>query len=83
MCGSDSFLCITLFFFGSDLRLVESGLQTLTTVFSRVDGAESWAVVQELVIYICNVLDPNLEKEATGMCKIAVQYTVLLTTITY
>ena len=48
----------------SDLRLVESGLQTVTTIFSKVHGVESWAVVQELVIYICTILDPKLEKEA-------------------
>lgn len=68
MCGNNFFNAF-FFFFGSDLRLVESGLQTLSTVFSRVDGVESWAVVQELVIYICTVLDPNVEKEATGTCK--------------
>ena len=69
------FTCINLFFFflsflsSSDLGLVESGLQTLTTVFSRVRGVESWAVVQELVVYICTVLDPNLDKHDTGMYK--------------
>ena len=68
------FTCTNLFFFfflsflsSSDLGLVESGLQTLTTVFSRVRGVESWAVVQELVVYICTVLDPNLDKHDTGM----------------
>lgn len=50
-------------FFSSDISLVESGLHTLTTVFSRVHGVESWPLVHELVIYICTILDPKLEKE--------------------
>ena len=48
----------------SDIRLVESGLHTLTMVFSRVHGVESWPIVQELVVYICTILDPKLDKEA-------------------
>ena len=68
------FLLVQISFFlsflsSSDLGLVESGLQTLTTVFSRVRGVESWAAVQELVVYICTVLDPNLDKHDTGMYK--------------
>lgn len=47
----------------SDVRLVEMALKTLAAVLSRVKGADSWALVQELLVYLCAILDSKLAKE--------------------
>lgn len=52
-----------LMYFSSDVRLVESALKTLTSVLSKVKGADSWPLVQELLVFLCTILDSNLAKE--------------------
>ena len=55
----------------SDVRLVESALKTLTAVLSKVEGADSWPLVQELLVFLCTILDPKLAKDA-GTCAVLV-----------
>ena len=48
----------------SDMKLVESALKTLAVVLSKVKGCDSWPLVQELLVYLCTLLDPKLAAEA-------------------
>ncbi len=50
--------------FSGDLCLLESALETLETMLTRVSGLDKWELFHDLFIHLCKLLDTEMAKEA-------------------
>lgn len=50
--------------FSANLRLLESGLETLEAVLSHVNNLDKWELFHSLLTYLCMLLDTKMAKEA-------------------